>query len=123
MKIAFSSDEQKGLESTVSHHFGRCPFYVILDLDDNNNVTNIQDLPNPFFESHGPGQVPKFIADQNVDVMIAGGMGQRAVEFFQQFNIKVATGAAGTVQESLNKFISGELSGYSPCTESSGNCH
>ena len=123
MKIAFSSEEKNGLESRMSHHFGRCPYYTIVTLDDDNNtVIETADIENPYFQSHGPGQVPQFIANQNIDVMIAGGMGQKAVDFFNQFKIKVATGASGTVKESLNNFLSGHLSGYSPCTENK-NCH
>ena len=47
--------------------------------------------------------------------MICGGMGQRADEFFDNYGIKTATGAVGTVQEALSSFKEGKLS-------EGGNC-
>lgn len=32
MKICFTADEPRGLESVLSYHFGHCPYYVIVDL-------------------------------------------------------------------------------------------
>ena len=34
MRIAVSADEDSGLDSAVSHHFGRCPYYVLADLEE-----------------------------------------------------------------------------------------
>lgn len=123
MKIAFSAESAQDLDSPMSHHFGRCPYFVIVNLDKDNEIKEIQNVPNPFFESHSPGEVPAFISKQDVNVMISGGMGQKAVDFFSQYGVKVATGASETVKISLNKFLSGELSGYSPCSHSNGNCN
>jgi len=123
MKIAFSAGSDKALDSPMSHHFGRCPYFTIVNLDEDNKIKETQNVANPFFESHSPGEVPAFIAKQNVDIMISGGMGQKAVDFFTEYGVKVATGATGTVKESLNKFLSGQLSGYSPCSHSDGNCN
>ena len=32
MRIAVSADTNQGLESQVAHHFGRCPYFVLVDL-------------------------------------------------------------------------------------------
>ena len=34
IKIAFASEENTGLESRLSHHFGRCPYYVFVEIED-----------------------------------------------------------------------------------------
>ena len=53
--------------------------------------------------------------------MIAGGMGPRAVGFFNEFNIDVITGISGTVDDAINAYLSGNLkSGQSTCTEGGG---
>ncbi|RKX80236.1 MAG: dinitrogenase iron-molybdenum cofactor biosynthesis protein [Spirochaetes bacterium] len=117
MIIAFSSEEDKGLESIMSHHFGRCPFYVFVSIDEDNTVTNVTDEPNPFANGHEPGLVPKYIADKGVNIMISGGMGPRAIDFFNQFGVTVVTAASGKVKDALNAYLSGQLKGYEPCNE------
>lgn len=116
MKIAFSSDEKRGLDSIMSHHFGKCPYYVIVVLDNQNNIVDVDNIDNPFAEAHGPGVVPEFISKKGINVMVSGGMGHKAMDFFKQFNVQVATGANGTVRESLADFLSGKLSNSSPCS-------
>lgn len=117
MRIAISADEKKDLESRVSHHFGRCPYYVIVDLY-NEEVQVVRSIDNPFAQQHQPGMVPGFIKEQGVEVMISGGMGRRAIDFFDQYEIQVATGASGTVQITLDRYFKGELNGAQPCRES-----
>ena len=87
MRIAFSALTDQGLESPISPHFGRCPFYVFVDLDGENQVIGVNAISNAHAKKHDPGQLPAYIRDQGADVMISGGMGGRAVNFFHQFNV------------------------------------
>ena len=106
MKIAFSSEENNGLKSMISHHFGRCPYYVIVEIDDKTKeIKSVKTLKNPYFEEHKPGVVPKFIKEKGASVIIAGGMGPRAMEIFKAFGIKVVTGRTGVVEEVLNDYL------------------
>jgi predicted Fe-Mo cluster-binding NifX family protein len=41
---------------------------------------------------HQPGAYPKFLAEHGVNVIISGGMGNRAQALFQQNNIEVCVG-------------------------------
>ena len=34
MRIAISADNNNGLDSIVSPHFGRCPYFVLVDMDE-----------------------------------------------------------------------------------------
>jgi predicted Fe-Mo cluster-binding NifX family protein len=122
MRIAISVDQDQGLESVVSHHFGRCPYYTLVDMEDK-TVKTVHTVSNPFFQQHQPGQVPGFINDQGADVIITGGMGRRAITFFQQFNIEPVTGAFGTVSQVLEKYLGGQLSGAEACRESMAHAH
>ena len=117
MKIAFSSDDNRGLEGVMSHHFGRCPYYTFVDVDDG-QVKGVEVMPNPYYGQHAPGVVPDFINKQQANVMVTGGMGARAVEFFNQFGIQVVTGASGSVRYALEHYLSGDLTGAEPCGES-----
>lgn len=117
MRIAISTDDSSGLDSVVSPHFGRCPYYVLVDLD-GREVDGVDAVENPYYGQHRPGQVPGFIESQGAEVMLAGGMGRRAIGFFQRYGIQTVTGASGTVRRALERYLDGELQGAEPCRES-----
>jgi predicted Fe-Mo cluster-binding NifX family protein len=122
MRIAVSADNNNGLDSVVSPHFGRCPHFVLVDLD-NHDVKAVQVVDNPYYGHHQPGQVPGFINSLEANVMLTGGMGGRAIMFFQQFGIEGVTGAYGTVRQSVERYLGGELKGAAPCKESQEHGH
>ena len=117
MRIAVSVDQDQGLSSAVSHHFGRCPYYLLADIKEK-KVEEINIVANPFFQQHQPGQVPGFINEQGANVIITGGMGRRAIMFFEQFKIEPVTGAFGTVGQVLENYLNGEIKGAQACRES-----
>jgi len=122
MRIAISADDGNDLDSVVSPHFGRCPYFVLVDLE-GREVESVQAVTNPYYSHHQPGQVPGFIHSQGADVMLTGGMGGRAIAFFQQYGIQAATGAAGTVRHALEQYLGGGLQGAEPCRESVQHGH
>ncbi len=117
-RIALATEDDRGLAATLSGHFGRCPFYTFVEAEAG-EIGKVSTVANPFFEAHGQvGQVPGFINDQGAEVIIAGGMGPRAVGFFEQFGIKPVTGASGKVQAVVEAYLEGGLRGAAPCSES-----
>jgi len=117
MRVAVSADDGSGLDSVVSPHFGRCPYYVLVELD-GREVKRVEAVENPYYGQHAPGVVPAFIREQGADVMLTGGMGYRAIGFFQQYGIEAVTGATGTVRHALEQYLGGALQGAAPCHES-----
>ena len=117
IRIAISTMENNGLDSTVSGHFGRCAYFTLVEIEDN-VIKTAEAIENPYTHSHAPGQIPEFIQRQGARVMLTGGMGRRAVSFFEQYGIEVATGATGTVQQAIQAYLEGRLRGASPCAES-----
>ncbi len=115
MRIVVSSEDDSGLESPVAGHFGRCPFFVVAEVGDDVGETRV--VSNPFHGSHRPGAVPGLVRDMGADVMIAGGMGARAVGMFESAGIRCVTGASGTVGSAIRDFLEGRLSGTEPCRE------
>lgn len=122
MRIAITAESNNGLDSQVAQHFGHAPYFVLVDVD-NGTATSTQSIANPFAEAHQPGEIPDFIKQQNADVMLSGGMGGRAIEFFTQAGIKTATGASGTVRQSLESYLGGSLIAAAPCDESVAHGH
>jgi predicted Fe-Mo cluster-binding NifX family protein len=122
MRVAISSDNENGLDSVVSPHFGRCPYFVLVDVE-GQDVKEVQSIANPYYGHHQPGQVPGFIHSQGADVMLTGGMGGRAIMFFDQYGIQAATGASGTARHALEQYLGGALRGAAPCRESIEHAH
>ena len=122
MRIAVSADNNNGLDSVVSPHFGRCPHFVLVDMQ-GSEVKAVNVIDNPYYSSHQPGQVPALINSHEANVMLTGGMGRRAIMYFEQFGIQPVTGAAGTVRQSLERYLGGALQGAAPCRESVEHAH
>ncbi|RLF93974.1 dinitrogenase iron-molybdenum cofactor biosynthesis protein [Thermococci archaeon] len=116
MKIAFATEEDKGIESILAYHFGRCPYYVFVDIE-NNEVKDVENKENPYYDRHEPGVVPQFIAREGASVIIAGGMGPRAIDWFKNLGVQPVTGISGKVKDILNEYLAGKLSGAAPCDD------
>jgi predicted Fe-Mo cluster-binding NifX family protein len=90
----------------LSPHFGHCEGFYIATVENGQTVNSETVLP----PEHGEGIFPTFLANNGVNVIIAGGMGPRAKDFFNQFNIDVYTGAEEKKPEALiNDLINGIL--------------
>jgi len=113
-RIALACEDNQGLDGQISQHFGRCPYYLILDIE-GDEIKNIETIINPYYDNHVPGMVPQFINGQGVNVMIAGGMWPRAIDMFTNFGIEVVTGAIGNAGNVLQAYLKGEISGVEPC--------
>jgi len=107
MRIAIPCSNNNGLKSEISMHFGRSPYYAFVDVE-GNKIKNFEILPVPFAE-HGPGDLPNFVKENKGEVVIAYGMGGRAVDFFNRLGIDVITGASGTVKEVVDAFLKNRL--------------
>ncbi len=108
----------------VAMHFGRCPAFLIVDIDEDGNVISQNLVENPaIVQGHTPGLVPGFLKNLGVNVIIAGGMGPKAVAMLESFGIQPILGVTGPVEEVLAAFIQGTLlSGESLCDHSGHPC-
>jgi len=106
MRIAIPCDGDS-LDSSVSMHFGRAPYFLIADIRDG-QVVRVEFVRNPF-EAHMPGQIPRFLHSLGVDVVISYGMGVKARMFFESLGIEVVTGAYGRVGDVLRNYLAGTL--------------
>ena len=86
-------------QGKLSLHFGHCDKFAIFDIDDKTSkIINRKDATPP---AHEPGVLPRWLHENNVSVIIAGGMGQRAQQLFAQNNIEVVTGVSAQSPEEL----------------------
>ncbi|MDD5091313.1 MAG: NifB/NifX family molybdenum-iron cluster-binding protein [Candidatus Wallbacteria bacterium] len=93
-------------EGKLCQHFGHCEVFTIVEeLADGTLKSEAVTPP-----AHEPGVLPRWLAEQSVNCIIAGGMGMRAQELFKQSGIKVCVGASvKTPEELVAEFIAGTL--------------
>lgn len=112
MKIAISTEN-----GMVAQHFGRCAQYTIVDIKDNEVVAK-KILDNP---GHAPGAIPKFLNEKGCNLIICGGMGRKAQNFFLQFGIDYIIGVQGNIDDVINDFLNDTLKiGKSSCDHGQG---
>jgi ATP-binding protein involved in chromosome partitioning len=89
-------------------HFGHCQQFALLDVDEKTKkVTSKQMLTPP---PHEPGVLPRWLHQQGANVIISGGMGQRAQQLFSENGIKVIVGAAAeTPEKMVEDYLAGTL--------------
>jgi len=87
------------MEGKLCQHFGHCETFAIIDVDANSGkITNRKDVTPP---PHEPGVLPKWLHEMGANIIIAGGMGQRAQQLFKQNEIEVVIGAPVDSPENL----------------------
>ena len=112
--VAIAASDPRGLDSQVSAHFGRCPYYVRVEVS-GGIVDAVSVRSTAEAGSHAPGVMPSFIQDMGAGLVMAGGMGPKAIQLFRSMGISVATGASGTVSDALRDWLKGDFSGIVPC--------
>jgi len=106
----------------LSAHFGHCEQFALIEADPESKQVLAQTLVVP--PPHEPGLLPRWLHEQGVQAVIAGGMGRRALDLFAQNNITVHAGAAGDTPENLARsYVQGALGGGTPtCGHDHGHC-
>lgn len=110
MKIAIPTK----VGNTIDQHFGHCEFYSIYTIE-SNKVTNKQILESP----KGCGcksNIAYDLAEMNVKVMLAGGIGNGAVNVLKAQNIEVIRNCSGDVDVLVNDYLAGKI------TDGGANC-
>ncbi|MBU3213763.1 NifB/NifX family molybdenum-iron cluster-binding protein [Clostridium estertheticum] len=109
MKIAVASEGK-----LVSGHFGYCEGFIIYDVNEGKGLKK-EFIKNP---GHKPGYLPVFLKELNVNLIIAGGMGETAQNLFNENGIEVVVGAQGICDDVVQSYIAGGLkSTGSVCTQ------
>ncbi len=88
-------------------HFGHCEKFTLVEAGDGGEpaVKEVVDAP-----PHEPGLLPRWLADKGVKTVIAGGMGARAQQIFEESGVKVVCGAPALEPlQVVKQYINGTL--------------
>jgi ATP-binding protein involved in chromosome partitioning len=96
------------VQGKLSLHFGHCEQFAIVTVDgESREIAKREDMAPP---AHEPGVLPRWLHEMGVNVIIAGGMGQRAQQLFAQNDIDVVVGAPDNSPEKLvTQYVTGQL--------------
>jgi len=108
MKIAVSSTD-KNIESNVSDVFGRCPYFIIAEIE-HQKIEKTEAIKNESMDqTSGAGiSAAQLMAEKDVNAVITGNVGPRALDVLKQFSIEIYSGE-GAIKEVLQEFIDGKL--------------
>jgi Mrp family chromosome partitioning ATPase/predicted Fe-Mo cluster-binding NifX family protein len=94
-------------QGNVCLHFGHCEKFFIAVTDENGNILS-SELVDP--SMHEPGVLPKWLGEQQTNLIIAGGMGSRAQALFNENGIEVITGVGeGTPEQIIKNYFNNTL--------------
>ena len=98
------------IDGKLCEHFGHCNQFAVVQTE-GQRVIKVEYLSPPV---HQPGTYPKFLAEKGVKTIIAGGLGMKAKQIFEQHNIEVIMGVQADKPEVLvesylqHQLVSGE---------------
>ena len=84
-------------EGKLTAHFGHCQEFAIIEVENDEIKKKETHVPPP----HEPGVLPAWLHSLGTNIIIAGGMGGRALSLFAQNGIEVVTGAPSLEPEEL----------------------
>jgi ATP-binding protein involved in chromosome partitioning len=95
-------------QGVASAHFGHCQEFALLDVDPVSGDIREESLLTP--PPHEPGVLPRWIAEQGAELVLAGGMGQKARVILEKHKVQVMTGVPGrSPREVIQLWHRGEL--------------
>ncbi len=108
-RIVIPTASQDGLNALLAEHFGRAPYFTVVELNDNGEVTNVKTVANVPHSSGRMGQPHEVVLGLNPNAIIAYGMGRRGISSFQSVGIAVLRANANTVNEVITAYKKNKL--------------
>jgi len=108
-RIVVPAVDQSGLNSQLAEHFGRAPCFAVVDLDENDQVSNVKTVPNVGEHAGGRGQTHDNILELQPNAIIVYGMGPRGLSTFQSAGVAVLKANANTVKEVIAAYKDDKL--------------
>ncbi len=108
MRICIPVEENNGAQSRTYGHFGSAPWFIVYDTDTGKmeEVSNANE-----HHEHGRCNPLASLQNYNLDAMITGGIGRRALEKIHAAGMRVfRAGHGDTVEHVVRLFVDRELS-------------
>ncbi len=107
-RVIIPVQDENGLNAQVAEHFGRAPYFAVLDFEDG-KVSNIKTESNRGEHVGGTGHPHEHLLALKPNVIVAHAMGPGGLKSFQTAKIIVLKANANTVKEIVKAFQQGKL--------------
>jgi predicted Fe-Mo cluster-binding NifX family protein len=117
MKIAIPTKN-----NVVDDHFGHCELFSIFEIDENKNLKSKQQLP--WADGCGcKSNIVETLREMGVTTMLAGNMGQGALNVLLSQGMEVVRGCQGDTEVVVEAYLDGRLTDKQILCQSHHNCH
>ena len=102
MKIAVPVTSSRQIDG----HFGHCEFYNVFTILETKEIVDVQKMESP----QGCGcksNIASVLAEAGVTIMLAGGIGNGAINVLNNSGIEVIRGCSGNVDEVVKQYVAG----------------
>jgi len=108
-KVVVPVSDKNGLNARIAEHFGRAPFYVVVELENGGKIKSIETLENKGEHFGGQGHMHEHILEQKPNAIITYGMGPRGLVGFQEAGVAVLKADADTVKDVIASYNDDKL--------------
>lgn len=105
IKIVIPANDEKGLESVVAEHFGRCKTYTFL----NEKGEILEIISNTSEHGGGHGLPPELMKKNQANILLCKGLGLKALDLCHELGIEVFVSSAEKVQDIFNLWKNKEI--------------
>jgi len=109
VRIVIPVLDESGLTAQISGHFGRAPYFAVIELNVKGTVVSQQTVPNVGEHFGGSGARSVGILQLKPNAVITYGMGPRGLSIFQNANVAVLRANANTVKAVIAAYHRDEL--------------
>ena len=109
VRIIIPVTDGSGVDPHISGHFGRTPFFAIVDLNEKGQVETQRIVPNAGEHFGGGGKRAGFILNLKPNVIITHGMGPRGISIYQNERVAVLQANTDSVKGVIAAYNRGEL--------------
>lgn len=120
MTICIPTRGDAGLKDTVFDHFGSAPYFTLYDSESG----EVRTIANQnAHHSHGTCHPMTQLAGENIDCVVCGGMGRRAIQALNADGIKVFYARTTSVNDVVDRMKAGDMKELTPAQACLGHGH
>jgi predicted Fe-Mo cluster-binding NifX family protein len=116
-RIVIPTEDKSGLEANLAQHFGRAPYYTVVDLDENHQVVSVRTEVNKGEHVGGSGHPHEHLLALKPNIFVVQGMGPGCLSSLQDVGITVLKATGNTVKEITEHFKEGKLNALTGACE------
>ena len=108
-RIVVPAASQDGLNAYLAEHFGRAPYFAVVDLNENGEIADVKTVPNVEHNTGRMGQPHDVVLNLQPNAIITYGMGRRGIASFQAVGIAIFKANANRVSDVISAYKENKL--------------